>query len=135
MASNKRLPSLRWRPLTNKSFLIFLCSAALLTSPEAKAWRGPFPLDDKSAVVTDKPLIAVASYSCHASGGFAFRVASDSKFKRVGNLRFKFLDAEGNDVGSVSGAYRLSPKSNALLSKYSPCLRASAFSVRHEPIL
>ena len=121
MASNKRLPSLRWRPLTNKSFLIFLCSAALLTSPEAKAWRGPFPLDDKSAVVTDKPLIAVESYSCHASGGFAFRVASDSKFKRVGNLRFKFLDAEGNDVGSVSSAYRLKPKSNALLSKYSPC--------------
>ena len=84
MASNKRLADLRWRPLASKSFLIFLCSAALLTSPEAKAWRGPFPLDDKSAVVTDKPLIAVASYSCHASGGFAFRVASDSKFKRVG---------------------------------------------------
>ena len=135
MASNKRLPSLRWHPLANKSFFIFLCSATLLTSPEAKAWQGPFPLDDKSAVVTDKPLIAVESYSCHASGGFAFRVASDSKFKRVGNLRFKFLDAEGNDVGSVSSAYRLKPKSNALLSKYSPCLRASAFSVRHEPIL
>ena len=134
MTSNKKLPGLRWRLLTNKSFLIFLCSAAFLTSSDARAWQGPFPLADKSAVITDKPLIAVESYSCHASGGFAFRVTSESKFKRVGNLRFKFLDAEGNDVGSVTSAYRLKPKSTALLSKYSPCLRASAFSVRHEPI-
>ena len=134
MTSNKKLPGLRWRLLTNKSSLIFLCSAAFLTSSEAKAWQGPFRLADKSAVITDKPLIAVESYSCHASGGFAFRVTSESKFKRVGNLRFKFLDAEGNDVGSVTSAYRLKPKSTALLSKYSPCLRASAFSVRHEPI-
>ena len=134
MASNKRLPGLRCRLLTNKPFLIFLGSAAFLNSSEAAAWQGPFPLADKSAVITDKPLIAVESYSCHASGGFAFRVTSDSKFKRVGNLRFKFLDAEGNDVGSVSSPYRLKPKSTALLSKYSPCLRASAFSVRHEPI-
>ena len=134
MASNKRLPGLRCRLLRIKPLLIFLCSAAFLNSSEATAWQGPFPLADKSAVITDKPLIAVESYSCHASGGFAFRVTSDSKFKRVGNLRFKFLDAEGNDVGSVTSAYRLKPKSTALLSKYSPCLRASAFSVRHEPI-
>ena len=134
MASNKRLPVLRWRHLTNKSFLIFLCSAAFLTSSEAKAWRGPFPLADKSPVITDKPLIAVESYVCHATGGFAFRLASHSKFKRVGNLRFKFLDADGNDVGSVASTYRLKPKGNTLVAKYSPCLQASAFSVRHEPI-
>ena len=102
--------------------------------PDAKAWQGPFSLEDAAPVVTDKPLIAVNSYTCHASGGFAFRVASKSKFKRVGKLRFKFLDSEGNDVGSVASAYRLQPKSNTLLSKSSPCLQAAAFTVRHEPI-
>ena len=118
-----------------KSFLLAATFSVLFAFfPEAKAWQGPFSLEDVSPVVTDKPLIAVNSYTCHASGGFAFRVASQSKFRRVGKLRFKFLDSEGNDVGSVAGAYRLQPKSNTLLSRYSPCLQAAAFTVRHEPI-
>ena len=103
-------------------------------SSETNAWQGPFPLADKSAVITDKPLIAVESYVCHVTGGFAFRLESHSKFKRVGNLRFKFLDSDGNDVGSVASTYRLEPRGNTLVAKYSPCLQASAFSVRHEPI-
>ena len=118
-----------------KPFLMAAAFAVMFAVfPEAKAWQGPFSLEDVSPVVTDKPLIAVNSYTCHASGGFAFRVASKSKFKRVGKLRFKFLDSEGNDVGSVAGAYRLQPMSNTLLSRYSPCLQAAAFTVRHEPI-
>ena len=118
-----------------KPFLLAIVSALLFAVlPDAKAWQGPFSLEDVAPVVTDKPLIAVNSYTCHASGGFAFRVASESKFKRIGKLRFKFLDSDGNDVGSVAGAYRLQPKSNTLMSKYSPCLQAAAFTVRHEPI-
>ena len=108
-------------------FLLTVC-------PDARAWQGPFSLQEGVPVVTDKPLIAVNSYTCHASGGFAFRVASESKFKRIGKLRFKFLDSNGNDVGSVASAYRLQPKSEELIAKYSPCLQAAAFSVRHEPI-
>ena len=102
--------------------------------PDAKAWQGPFSLADVAPIVTDKPLIAVNNYTCHASGGFAFRVASESKFRRVGKLRIKFLDSEGNEVGSVAGAYRLQPKSNTLMSMYSPCSQAAFFAVRHEPI-
>ena len=118
-----------------KPFLLTAAFSVLFAIfPEAKAWQGPFSLEDVSPVVTDKPLIAVNSYTCHASGGFAFRVASKSKFKRVGKLRFKFLDSEGNDVGSVAGASRLQPKSTTLMSRYSPCLQAAAFTVRHEPI-
>ncbi|MDC3124636.1 hypothetical protein OBB00_07980 [Gammaproteobacteria bacterium] len=116
-------------------FVMAAVFAVLFTTiPDAKAWQGPFSLEDAAPVVTDKPLIAVNSYTCHASGGFAFRVASKSKFERMGKLRFKFLDSEGNDVGSVASAYRLQPESNTLLSKYSPCLQAAAFTVRHEPI-
>ena len=134
MAKNIERPSSSWSPLPNRPLLALLFSTAFLTSSEANAWRGPFQLADKSAVITDKPLIAVERYVCHATGGFAFRLASHSKFKRVGNLRFKFLDADGNDVGSVASTYRLKPKGNTLVAKYSPCLQASAFSVRHEPI-
>ena len=125
---------MRLLDLRHKHLLVALCAAALLNSQQAEAWQGPFALADEGTVITDKPLIAVESYACHATGGFAFRVASDSKFKRVGKLRFKFLDAYGNDVGSVASAYRLKPKSKELLAKYSPCLQASSFAVRHEPI-
>ena len=118
-----------------KPFLITAVFALLFFNlPYAKAWQGPFSLEDVAPVVTDKPLIAVNDYTCHASGGFAFRVASESKFKRVGKLRIKFLDSEGNEVGSVAGAYRLQPKSNTLMSMYSPCSQAASFAVRHEPI-
>ena len=134
MALITAFSGLRWHDLRHRHVLVALCAAALLTSPQAEAWQGPFALAYEGTVITDKPLIAVESYACHASGGFAFRVASDSKFKRVGKLRFKFLDADGNDVGSVASAYRLEPKSKELLAKYSPCLQASSFTVRHEPI-
>ncbi len=118
-----------------KPFLMTTMFALLLAIfPDASAWQGPFSLENVAPVVTDKPLIAVNSYTCHASGGFTFRVASASKFKRVGKLRIKFLDSDGNEVGSVAGAYRLQPKSNILMSKYSPCSQAAAFAVRHEPI-
>jgi hypothetical protein len=125
---------LRWLDLSHRFLPVALCAAALFTSPHAEAWQGPFALANEGTVITDKPLIAVESHACHATGGFAFRVASDSKFKRVGKLRFKFLDANGNDVGSIASAYRLKPKSKELLAKYSPCLQASSFEVRHEPI-
>lgn len=134
MALITRLFGLRWNNAASRPLLVMLCAAALLTGQQAQAWEGPYPLADEATVITDKPLIAVESYACHATGGFAFRVASDSKFKRVGKLRFKFLDADGNEVGSVASAYRLQPKSRELLSKYSPCLQASSFAVRHEPI-
>jgi hypothetical protein len=118
-----------------RPFLMVIMFAALVTVlPDAKAWQGPFSLENVAPVVTDKPLIAVKSYTCHASGGFAFRVASESKFRRVGKLRIKFLDSDGNEVGSVAGAYRLQAKSNTLISKYSPCSQAAAFTLRHEPI-
>ena len=118
-----------------KPFLMTTVLAIILAIvPDSNAWQGPFSLKDVAPVVTDKPLIAVNSYTCHVSGGFTFRVASASNFKRVGKLRIKFLDADGNEVGSVAGAYRLPPKSNILMSKYSPCSQAAAFAVRHEPI-
>lgn len=134
MASITGSSGLRWKHFSSSPLLLVLFAAALFFSPKAEAWQGPFLLANEIAVITDKPLIAVESYVCHATGGFAFRVASDSKFKRMGKLRFKFLDADGNDVGSVASAYRLKPKSKELLAKYSPCLQAASFAVRHEPI-
>lgn len=114
-------------------------SIALLSAANSlMAWEGPYPINapqDSEQLFTDKPLIAMRDYSCHKTGGFLFRIESESKFMRVGKLRVKFLDANGNALGSVAEEYKLQPKSQRLFAKYSPCAQAAAFSLRHEPLL
>lgn len=114
-------------------------SVALLGAANSLlAWEGPYPIsaaEDSGQLLTDKPLIAMRDYSCHQTGGFLFRLASTSKFMRVGKLRVKFLDGDGNPLGSIAQEYKLQPKSERLVAKYSPCTQAAAFSMRHEPLL
>ena len=119
--------------LRSSAFIALLGAANTLM-----AWEGPYPINapqDSEQLFTDKPLIAMRDYSCHQTGGFLFRIESESKFMRVGKLRVRFLDAEGNALGSVAEEYKLQPKSRRLVSKYSPCAQAAAFSFRHEPLL
>ena len=112
--------------------------ALLSTANSLMAWEGPYPINaprESEQLFTDKPLIAMRDYSCHQTGGFLFRIESESKFMRVGKLRVRFLDADGNALGSVAEEYKLQPKSRRLVAKYSPCAQAAAFSFRHEPLL
>lgn len=120
------------RSLTAKVVLALLAWAVL--PGLVHAWDGPFPINSGGQVPQDQVHLSLDRPTCHALGTFLFKLKSSSKYKKVGQLSFRFLDADGQVVGSMKKKYRLPAHGTTLMRKYASCQKAYAFLVRHEPM-